>query len=149
MARGAIARFIATRALDAPEGLKSFTGSNNEWSFDASASKDDVFVFKRGGNNKSASGKQSAVGKEIKAEVAEFPSSNNTLTAQRVAKKRPASAAATAAAASKRPARKALPLAVSNQNKSSSGTALKPTAAKRGLRSQSHAPSPSQKRSRK
>ena len=54
MARGSIARFVATRALDSPEGLKEFTGSNNEWAFDSQASTNEVFVFKRCTSNRSA-----------------------------------------------------------------------------------------------
>ena len=67
MARGAIARFAATRALDAADGLKDFTGSSNEWSFDARASSSDVYVFKRGAS-KMAGAKVSAGAVKVEAQ---------------------------------------------------------------------------------
>ena len=48
-ARGAVARFVAERALAAPEGLREFAGGGLEgsWRFDAAASSEDSFVFRR------------------------------------------------------------------------------------------------------
>lgn len=53
-ARGAMARFIAEEALDAPDRLKEFCGLAGEWAFDAGASDGDTLVFKRGAASKSA-----------------------------------------------------------------------------------------------
>ena len=47
-ARGAIARHAAANRLDAPDGLKAFTGVAGEWAYDAGASSDANFVFRRG-----------------------------------------------------------------------------------------------------
>jgi hypothetical protein len=90
MARGSIARFVATRAVDSPDGLKSFTGSNNEWSFDGRASSDDVFVFKRSGV-KGGVAKPTAQREEVKEKTLK------PITAQRVSRKASSSAKAPAA----------------------------------------------------
>jgi cytoplasmic iron level regulating protein YaaA (DUF328/UPF0246 family) len=47
-ARGAIARFIAEGALADPTDLKGFTGLEGEWAYDAAASSEDTYVFRRG-----------------------------------------------------------------------------------------------------
>jgi hypothetical protein len=120
MARGAIARFVATRALDSPDGLKSFTGSNNEWSFDGRASSGDVFVFKRSGVKGSVA-KPIAQDAEVKVETLK------PITAQRVARKTPSSAKAPAA---KRTARASQPRTQLRSSISKPDAPLKPSVAK-------------------
>jgi hypothetical protein len=100
MARGAIARFVATRALDSPDGLKDFTGSGNEWSFDARASTGDVYVFKRGGSKKADTKTISSA--KVKVEALRSSSAKKSTTAPRNVKR--ATASAKMAASAKSPA---------------------------------------------
>ena len=95
MARGAIARYVATRALDSPDGLKGFTGSNDEWSYDAPASTSDVFVFKRRATP-APSAKPIAQNQKVKAEILQSSSEIKTIVAHRVASKSAVSATALA-----------------------------------------------------
>ena len=91
-ARGALARYVATRGLDSPDGLRDFTGCSNEWSFDAPASTSDVFVFKRSVSQK----KESKSVSGVKAEVAEVVSALKKAVLPRAA-----TATATASATTK------------------------------------------------
>ncbi|KAK3261692.1 hypothetical protein CYMTET_29413 [Cymbomonas tetramitiformis] len=51
-ARGAMCRYIVINRITTPEGLKGFTGSEGEWSFDANKSSGTDFVFTRGAAKK-------------------------------------------------------------------------------------------------
>ena len=64
-ARGAVARFVAERALSDPEALQEFSGGGCEgsWSFDAAASSADNFVFRR------SAGKAAVAAPKAKATV--------------------------------------------------------------------------------
>ena len=61
-ARGAVARFVAERGLSGPDGLRDFCGGGCEgsWSFDAGASSDDNFVFRRSAGKVAAAPKKAA-----------------------------------------------------------------------------------------
>lgn len=71
-ARGAVARFVAENELEDPQGLIHFSGGGCEgsWSFDASASSEDNFVFRRSAGKAAAAATKAAtaVTKEVKRE---------------------------------------------------------------------------------
>lgn len=71
-ARGAVARFVAERRLESPEGLRDFCGGGCEgsWSFDAGASSEDNYVFRRSAGKvggAAAAPKKAAVAAKAKA----------------------------------------------------------------------------------
>ena len=133
MARGAIARFVAARGLNSPDGLKDFTGTGNEWSFDAHASTSDVFVFKRGSSKKSDSNPVSR-GK-VKVEV-EKPASSKKASAQAEAAVPSKKVRAAAKSGAKKSTRSPHPPAALKMPISKASAPTKPSAALGKLRSQ-------------
>ena len=97
-ARGAVARFVAERGLESPEGLKDFSGGGCEgsWSFDAAASSEDNFVFRRSAGKAAAVVSKAAAGvkKEVKREKEEEKGGAATKATARGGNKRSAAAAA-------------------------------------------------------
>jgi cytoplasmic iron level regulating protein YaaA (DUF328/UPF0246 family) len=53
-ARGEMARFCCEQRVSRPEQLKAFRGTSGTWSFDAAASDDATYVFRRGAAAKPA-----------------------------------------------------------------------------------------------
>jgi len=144
MARGAIARFVATRALDSPDGLKDFTGASNEWSFDAHASSSDVFVLKRGSSKKNDPATTGKVTVEMRHSA---PTMKPVAQAAAAPGKR-AAASAKAAAANKS-AKPAHPLPALSKTISKASASTKSSATVRKLRSQTkNTKSPNKTRAR-
>ncbi len=123
-ARGALARFVAIRGLDSPEGLREFTGSGNEWSFDATASNSEVFVFKRSVSQKKESKQIAARGGR-----AAFAERSSALKNARLPRNSPAIAQplTKAAAVQKSNARPAITRSISKLNSSSPPSAANST----------------------
>ena len=119
-ARGALARYVATRGLDSPDGLRDFTGCSNEWSFDAPASTSDVFVFKR-----SVSQKKETKVSGVKAEVAEVVSALKKAVLPRAATAMARATTKPAAAVQKSDARPAITRSISKLKSSTTPSAAK------------------------
>ena len=120
-ARGALARYVATRGLDSPDGLRDFTGCSNEWSFDAPASTSDVFVFKRSVSQK----KESKSVSGVKVEVAEVVSALKKAVLPRAATASARAATKPAAAVQKSDARPAITRSISKLKSSTTPSAAK------------------------
>ena len=109
-ARGAVARFVAERGLESPEGLREFSGGGCEgsWSFDASASSEDNFVFRR------SAGKAAAAAPKAAAAAAKAGAKKGGKVRGKEVKREEevAAAAATATKGSKRAAAEATPSSV-------------------------------------
>jgi hypothetical protein len=122
-ARGALARYVATRGLDSPDGLRDFTGCSNEWSFDARASTSDVFVFKRSVSQKKDTKTSAASG--VKIEVAEGVSTLKKAVLPRAATATARATTKPAAAVQKSDARPAITRSVSKLKSSTTLSAAK------------------------
>jgi hypothetical protein len=122
-ARGALARYVATRGLDSPDGLRDFTGCGNEWSFDARTSTSDVFVFKRSVSQKKESKTSAASG--VKVEVAGGASALKKAVLPRAATASARAATKPAAAVQKSDARPAITKSISKLKSPTTPSAAK------------------------